>query len=144
MLEAATTCGSRVRTALALASVEGLSGDAIVLGFLPDASFQREAVSSPDSKEALAAVFEKVLGRRLRVETTERTPDPQAAAKTDPAARAREATGERLSAAERASAEQSPLTRLVERELKARIVSMERADAAPARAAETADPPSNP
>jgi len=125
VLEAAVTCGSRLRTALAAASVEDLRGDVLVLGFTPDASFQRGVVGAADAREALAGVFEKSLGRRLRVETVETAPAPTAAPSPD-AARAAAGSGERLSAAERAAVETAPLTRLVEKELKARIVHMER------------------
>jgi DNA polymerase-3 subunit gamma/tau len=125
VLEAAVTCGSRLRTALAAASVEDLRGDVLVLGFTPDASFQRGAVGATDARDALAGVFETSFGRRLRVETVETAPAPTAAPSPD-AARAAPPSGERLSAAERAAVETAPLTRLVEKELKARIVHMER------------------
>jgi len=132
VLEAALSCGSRLRTALAAATVEGLRGDAIVLGFTPDASFQRAAVGAGDARDPLAALFEKSLGRRLRVETVETAaPANGALAADDPAARAASAPTERLSAAERAAVESAPLTRLVEKELKARIVHMERQERTP-------------
>jgi len=127
VLEAAVSCGSRLRTALAAATVEELRGDVVVLGFTPDASFQRGAVGAAEAREPLAAAFEKALGRRLRVETVETAPAPTAAdAPAADAPRGAASSGERLSAAERAAVETAPLTRLVEKELKARIVQMER------------------
>jgi DNA polymerase-3 subunit gamma/tau len=125
VLETAVACGSRLRTALAAASVEDLRGDFVVLGFTPDASFQRGVVGAADAREPLALAFEKALGRRLRVETVETAAAPTDARAAD-APRGAAASGERLSAAERAAVENAPLTRLVEKELKARIVQMER------------------
>ncbi len=144
VLEASRSAGSRLRTALAAATIEGLRGEALVLGFTPDASFHRSALTAPDTRETVAALLETVFGRRLRFETTEIAKDPAAAAPAAEASRRAEQQGERLTAAERASAEQAPITRLVEKELKARIVHMERTSergaAAPARSGELADP----
>jgi DNA polymerase-3 subunit gamma/tau len=126
VLEAAVSCGSRLRAALAAASVEGLRGDALVLGFTPDASYQRGVVGAGDAKDPLAVVFEKTLGRRFRVDTVETAPAPSAAPTADAPRAATTPSGERLSATERAAVESAPLTRLVEKELKARIIHMER------------------
>jgi DNA polymerase III gamma/tau subunit len=142
--EASSSAGSRVRTALTAATVEGLRGDVLVLGFTADASFQRGVLTAPDMRDPIAALLETVLGRRLRVEAVEIAKDAAAAAPAAEASRRAEQQGERLTAAERSSAEQAPITRLVEKELKARIVSMERTSergsTSPARSGELADP----
>jgi DNA polymerase III subunit gamma/tau len=128
LLEAARTAGSRLRTALAAASIEQASASMIVLGFPAEGAFHRAALATPEAKDALAAAIERVFGSRPQVETVERA-KTDAPAADEPArpSRGTPPMGERLTAAERAAAEESPLTRLVERELKARIVSVERA-----------------
>ena len=122
----AVRSNSKLRAALAVATVVELQGGTLVLGMEPGSGFHRAALSAGDMREPLAALFEKTLGRRLAVETIERAKDASAPAAADEPARRAEQNGERLTAAERASAEQAPLTRLVEKELKARIVHMER------------------
>jgi hypothetical protein len=139
VLEAANSVGSRLRMALAAATVEDLRADAVVLGFAADAAFQRSTVGSNESRDVLGALFERTLGRRLRVETVERAKDPSAPASDEPQ-RAAPATGERLTAAERAAAEQAPITRLLANEVKARLVHMERSDPDRARPGELAQP----
>ena len=128
VLEAARS-SSRLRAALAAAAVEDVRGDTVVLALEPGNAFHRGVLAAPEQRDALAALFEKTLGTRLLVETVERAREaaPAADAPADPARRAGE-RGERLTAAERAAAEQAPLTRLLEKELKARIVHVERQD----------------
>jgi hypothetical protein len=127
VLEAARS-NSKLRAALAVASVMELQGGTLVLAMDPGSGFHRAALSAGESREPLAALFERTLGRRLAVETVERAKDPSAPAAADEPARRPAEMGERLTAAERAAAEQAPITRLVEKELKARIVHMERQD----------------
>jgi DNA polymerase III gamma/tau subunit len=119
---------SKLRAALAAATVVELRGDVLVLSMPPGSAFQRAALSGADAREPLAAVFEKALGRRLGVEAVERAPDPASPAAEGEPARRPAGEGERLTAAERAAAEEAPITRLVEKELRARIVHMERQD----------------
>ena len=96
VLEAARSSGARLRTALSAAEVDCVRGDMLVLRFAPDAGFQRAAVTAPESQGALAALLEKTLGRKLRVETIERSRDPLAPAPADEAPRRAEPQGERL------------------------------------------------
>jgi DNA polymerase-3 subunit gamma/tau len=127
VLEAARS-SSRLRAALAAAAVEDVRGDVLVLALEPGSGFHRGVLTAAEVRDPLAAIFEKTLGARLSVETVERaTPAPAADAPAEAARRAPE-RGERLTAAERAAAEQAPLTRLLEKELKARIVHVERQD----------------
>jgi DNA polymerase-3 subunit gamma/tau len=127
VLEAARS-SSRLRAALAAAVVLDLRGDAVVLALEPGSAYHRGVLAAPDLRDALAALFEKTLGTRLAVETVERARETQAADAPADAARRAPERGERLTAAERSAAEQAPLTRLLEKELKARIVHVERQD----------------
>ena len=114
---------SRLVTSLQPAQVEEIRDDAVVLSFPAGETFHRSVVQEPEMRQRLEDAFAQVGGVRRRLETVERAaPADQQQAEE----RAAPPVRERLTAAETDAARHAPLTKLVERELGARIVHLER------------------
>ena len=125
--EAARAASSRLMAHLQPARVEIVDGDMLTLSFPPDSAFHRNALDGADLREAFRDVLESVVGRRMNVRTTERPDDPvEREAEAKRQERPRDVVRDRLSASEIESARSSPLTKLAESELGARIVHLER------------------
>ena len=125
--EAARVASSRLMAHLQPAQVESVDGNTLVLSFPRSGSFHRSALDGAELREAFHDALESVLGRRMRVRTTERDDHPD----DDPAQRKeedpqRDLLRDRLSATEVEAARNAPLTKLAESELGARIVHLER------------------
>ncbi len=125
--EAARAASSRLMAHLQPARVESVDGDVLTLSFPQDSAFHRNALDGADLREAFRDVLESVVGRRMNVRTTERPDDPvEREAEAKRQERPRDVVRDRLSASEIESARSSPLTKLAESELGARIVHLER------------------
>ena len=105
----------------------GLDGDTLTLSFPQTSAFHRSALDGADLREAFQDALQSVLGRRLQIRTSER-PDDLAEAEADAKRneRKRDVVRDRLSASEIEAARSSPLTKLAESQLGARIVHIER------------------
>jgi len=125
--DAARQASSRLMAHLQPARVESLDGDTLTLSFPQAGAFHRSALDGSDLREAFRDALESVLGRRLKVRTTERPDDPEEdIADAKRSERKRDLVRDRLSASEIEAARSSPLTKLAESELGARIVHIER------------------
>ena len=125
--EAARQASSRLMAHLQPAQVESVEGDTLVLSFPRSSSFHRSALDGAELREAFHDALESVLGRRMRVRTTERDDHPDDEPGHGNAEEApRDLVRDRLSAAEVEAARNAPLTKLAESELGARIVHLER------------------
>lgn len=125
--DAARQASSRLMASLQPARIESLDGNTLTLSFPQASAFHRSALDGSDLREAFRDALESVLGRRLEFRTTERADDPaEQEHERKRHERQRDLVRDRLNAAEIEAARSSPLTKLVETELGARIVHVER------------------
>jgi len=124
----------------ALEAAEPLEADPtrVVLGFGPGAQFQRRTVAEGPGRERLEEALREVFGTRLRVETAESLRTSAAPADGEGSGagdgtsgrrdRPPDRSADRLTAAETDAVRESPVTKLVEKELGGTIVGMQRED----------------
>jgi hypothetical protein len=122
--DAAAKGNALLRAALQSADVADFGAGVVTLGFASTAAFHRAKADEPPSRERIEAALASFFGPGLRVATILRDSSPPAAA--DPEVPRADAPPERLTAAEAAAVRDSPITRLVERELGGQIVQMQR------------------
>ena len=122
--EAASRGNALLRAAIQSAEVAGVENGVVTLAFPDGAAFHREKADEPDARARIEAALATFFGPGLRVATIVRASAP--AQEADAEIRRTDAAPERLTAAEAAAVRESPITRLVEKELGGQVVAMQR------------------